>query len=103
MLARIDVIGSLVGNTPLQKIRLSGANVFVKLEYFNHSGSIKEKFPRVKVIAVDIEGSVIFGGPPQRRLISGIGSSKIPPILEHAIIDEVLYVTHEDTGVCRRH
>jgi cysteine synthase A len=246
MLATIDAIGPLVGNTPLQKIRLSGANVFVKLEYFNHSGSIKdraayhimregikkgnidkntvivesssgnfaialamicrtlgirfipvidpnisgyyekllrlicpemvkvkdmdstggylltrikmveaickhtsnsfwtnqygnpdnflayyhtlgveicnsfdrldylfigvssggtitgvsrrvkEKFPRVKVIAVDIEGSVIFGGPPQRRLISGIGSSKIPPILEHAIIDEVLYVTHDE-------
>jgi 2,3-diaminopropionate biosynthesis protein SbnA len=58
------------------------------------SRRIKEKFARAKVIAVDIEGSVIFGGCPKRRLISGIGSSKIPSILQHALIDEVMYVTH---------
>lgn len=56
------------------------------------SRRIKEKFPQVKIVAVDIEGSVIFGQPPKKRYISGLGSSKVPGMIGEAIIDEVVHV-----------
>lgn len=56
------------------------------------SRAIKAKIPNCRVIAVDIEGSVVFGGAPKRRLIPGIGSSMVPKILEMAYIDEVVCV-----------
>jgi N-(2-amino-2-carboxyethyl)-L-glutamate synthase len=56
------------------------------------SKSIKEKMPHVKIIAVDVEGSVIFNQPPIKRHISGIGASQRPPIIENARIDDVIIV-----------
>ncbi len=53
------------------------------------SRRIKEAFPACVVVAVDTEGSVIFGGPPKKRRIPGIGSSIVPPLCEQAVIDEV--------------
>ncbi len=61
------------------------------------SNKIKEKFPEVKVIAVDIIGSVIFGNPAKKRYIPGIGSSMVPMILKQAKIDEVVMVDEEST------
>ena len=61
------------------------------------SQKVKEQFPNSKIIAVDIDGSVIFGGTPKKRVIPGIGSSKIPKIIEQAIIDDVVYVNEEQT------
>lgn len=60
------------------------------------SRKVKEKFPDITIVAVDIEGSVIFNIPPQKRYVSGLGSSKVPSILENAIIDEIMIVTHEE-------
>ena len=57
------------------------------------SRRIKEKFPHVKVVAVDVEGSVIFGMPPAKRYISGLGSSKVPDMIKEAIIDHVIHVS----------
>jgi N-(2-amino-2-carboxyethyl)-L-glutamate synthase len=54
---------------------------------------IKEKLPRVTIVGVDVEGSVIFGQSPEKRYISGIGSSLVPPILQYAKIDEVAFVS----------
>jgi N-(2-amino-2-carboxyethyl)-L-glutamate synthase len=54
------------------------------------SKKIKENFPNVKVIAVDVEGSVIFGNAAKKRYIPGIGSSMVPAILKEAFIDEVV-------------
>jgi cysteine synthase A len=54
------------------------------------SCKIKQDFPDAKVIAVDIIGSVIFGHPPKKRYIPGIGSSMVPEILKKARIDEVV-------------
>ena len=61
------------------------------------SRKIKERFPNAKVIAVDIIGSVIFGGAPQKRYIPGIGSSMVPDILENAIIDDVVMMDEVST------
>ncbi|MGD2087362.1 MAG: 2,3-diaminopropionate biosynthesis protein SbnA [Candidatus Aminicenantes bacterium] len=61
------------------------------------SNKIKERFPQAKVIAVDIYGSVIFGHPPQKRYIPGIGSSMVPEILKKAKIDDVVIVDEVST------
>lgn len=56
------------------------------------SQKVKERFPNVKVIAVDIYGSVIFGNPARKRYIPGIGSSMVPDIIKQAKIDDVVMV-----------
>jgi N-(2-amino-2-carboxyethyl)-L-glutamate synthase len=61
------------------------------------SRRLKERFPAVKVVAVDAEGSVIFGGKPRHRYIPGIGSSIVPDLLRHALIDDAVRVPELDT------
>jgi cysteine synthase A len=61
------------------------------------SNKIKERFPNARVVAVDIIGSVIFGHPPQKRYIPGIGSSMVPDILKQARIDHVVMMDEIST------
>jgi cysteine synthase A len=61
------------------------------------SRRVKRHRPRTKVIAVDVAGSVIFGDPPRDRHIPGIGSSIRPPLLDHALIDDVVIVPESTT------
>jgi len=66
------------------------------------SRRLKERYPKVRVIAVDSEGSVIFGGAPRKRHIPGIGSSIVPPLLSHARIDDVVLIPERETvEACR--
>jgi cysteine synthase A len=66
------------------------------------SRRLKEHFPKVRIIAVDTEGSVIFGGAPRSRHIPGIGSSIVPPLLAHARIDDVVWIPERETvQACR--
>ena len=62
------------------------------------SRRLKERYPRVRVIGVDAEGSVIFGGAPRKRHIPGIGSSIVPPLLSHARIDDVVLVSERESA-----
>lgn len=55
---------------------------------------LKEYFPTIKVIAVDIEGSLIFRDTFQKRYISGIGASKRSNFLKYAKLDDVIHVSH---------
>jgi cysteine synthase A len=65
------------------------------------SRRLKECYPGVRVIAVDTEGSVIFGGPPRKRTIPGIGSSIVPPLVLQAVIDDVVLIPERETvGAC---
>lgn len=66
------------------------------------SRKIKEEHPNAKIIAVDIEGSVIFGGKPRKRHIPGIGSSIHPAILANAFIDDVV-ITDEVSSIRECH
>jgi len=59
------------------------------------SQRLKERFPYIKIIAVDIEGSLIFSEKPCIRKISGLGSSMRSSLMESAIIDEVIILSHE--------
>jgi cysteine synthase A len=66
------------------------------------SRRLKEHCPNVRVIAVDAEGSAIFGGEPRARHIPGIGSSIVPPLLSHAKIDDVVWISEQETvQACR--
>lgn len=57
---------------------------------------VRERFPAARIVAVDIEGSVIFGSRPKKRYIPGMGSSMRPALLEFAQIDEVVHVSEPD-------
>src|SRR5258708_12982752 len=61
------------------------------------SRRLKEHYPNIRVIAVDTEGSAIFGGEPRKRHIPGIGSSIVPQLLSHAKIDDVVLVSERET------
>jgi cysteine synthase A len=49
---------------------------------------LKEKFPDIKIIAVDIEGSLAMGGYPKKRSISGMGSSRASSFIPISKVDE---------------
>ncbi|BAK77325.1 pyridoxal-5'-phosphate-dependent enzyme [Pseudogulbenkiania sp. NH8B] len=61
------------------------------------SRRLKEHFPKVQIVGVDSEGSVIFGGEPHKRHIPGIGSSIVPPLLAEAEVDEVVLIPERET------
>lgn len=61
------------------------------------SRRVKESIPSAKIIAVDVEGSAIFGQAPKRRAIPGLGSSISPGLLKQAVIDEFEIVSEADT------
>jgi 2,3-diaminopropionate biosynthesis protein SbnA len=61
------------------------------------SHRIKETHPHCHIIAVDAEGSIIFGGPPKKRRIPGIGSSIIPPLSTQALIDHIHIIPETQT------
>ena len=60
------------------------------------SRRLKERYPNVRIIAVDTQGSVIFGGAPKKRHIPGIGSSIVPPLLSQARIDDVVLISERE-------
>ncbi|GAA1229102.1 2,3-diaminopropionate biosynthesis protein SbnA [Prauserella halophila] len=64
---------------------------------------LKETYQGIRVIAIDAEGSAIFGGHPKKRRIPGLGSSITPELFDHALIDDVVVVPERDTVEgCRR-
>lgn len=63
------------------------------------SRKIKEVSPITKVIAVDAEGSVIFGATPKKRFIPGLGSSIVPALISSCLIDEVIHVREQETVI----
>src|SRR5438093_3423318 len=61
------------------------------------SRRLKEHYPHIRVIAVDTEGSAIFGGAPRKRHIPGIGSSIVPRLLAYAKIDDIVLMSDRET------
>lgn len=53
---------------------------------------LREILPELVVIAVDTHRSCLFGQPPGRRLLRGLGNSILPENLLHTLIDEVHWV-----------
>jgi cysteine synthase A len=66
------------------------------------SRRLRERFPALRVIAVDAVGSVIFGAPAGPRELPGIGSSRVPELCRPEEIDEVVHVDDVDAALgCR--
>jgi cysteine synthase A len=66
------------------------------------SRRLKERYPNIRIIAVDTQGSVIFGDAPRKRHIPGVGSSIVPPLVSQALIDDVVLVSERETvAACR--
>ena len=58
---------------------------------------LKKRKPSVKIVAVEPALSpVLSGGEPGPHKIQGIGAGFIPPILNTAIIDEIMLATNEE-------
>lgn len=56
-----------------------------------------------RLIAVDAEGSVIFGCEPKKRLVPGLGAGRVPELLDRDLVDEVLFIDDRDcVAGCRR-
>lgn len=57
---------------------------------------VRARERETRVIAVDAAGSAIFGGPPARRIIPGLGAGLVPPLFSPDLADEHLQVSSLD-------
>lgn len=65
--------------------------------------SIREHSPGTALVAIDVVGSVTFGGPPGTRYFSGLGAGVQPVFFDRAMFDDTLLVTEEETVIECRH
>jgi cysteine synthase A len=64
---------------------------------------LKQRKPSVRVVAVEpAKAAVLSGGAPSNHLIQGIGAGFVPPILNRAVIDEVMTVSEDEAFACAR-
>jgi cysteine synthase len=64
---------------------------------------LKQRKPGVRVVAVEpAKAAVLSGGMPSNHLIQGIGAGFVPPILNRAVIDEVIAVSEDESFACAR-
>ncbi|HWK17719.1 MAG TPA: cysteine synthase A [Solirubrobacteraceae bacterium] len=58
---------------------------------------LKERNPKLYVVAVEPSASAVLSGrPPGPHKIQGIGAGFVPPVLNRAVIDEVIPVDDDD-------
>ncbi len=92
--------GELV-NT-LDRLDLLVAGVSTSGSIMGTSRRLKEKFPHLKVVAVDAVGSSLFGATKGTRKLPGIGASRVPELLRREEIDQVIYVNDWESAMgCR--
>lgn len=62
----------------------------------------KEAQPETRIIAVDTDGSITFGGAPGPRYVPGMGTSRVPEICDPDLVDAVVLVPEIDgVRLCR--
>lgn len=61
------------------------------------ASEIKTYFPNIKVVAVDVTGSMVFQNVPQKRNLSGLGSSRKSNFIDgDSEIDEVMIFSESE-------
>jgi cysteine synthase A len=74
----------------------TGGTVMGCARWFRDNGE------NVRIVGVDAVGSVTFGQPTAPRFIPGLGASEPPPLVDPALIDDVVHVTETETvTTCR--
>jgi cysteine synthase A len=64
---------------------------------------LKQKLPKVQIVAVEpARSAVLSGGKPRPHAIQGIGASFVPGVLNREIIDRVVQVRDEDATAWAR-
>ena len=64
---------------------------------------LKERNPAVRVVAVEPDGAAVLSGRPAgKHQMPGIGVGLVPEVLNRAVIDEVVAVTHDDAFATAR-
>lgn len=59
--------------------------------------ALKMLYPTTRIVAVEpAESPLLSGGEAGRHVIQGIGANFIPPVLDRALLDEVVTVTGDD-------
>ncbi|NUO62006.1 MAG: cysteine synthase A [Gemmatimonadaceae bacterium] len=59
--------------------------------------ALKEKWPKLKVLAVEpAKSAVLSGGAPSPHKIQGVGTGFIPAVLDRSVLDGTVAVTEED-------
>jgi cysteine synthase len=57
---------------------------------------LKQRNPNLRVVAVEPEDSAVLSGrPPGPHKIQGIGAGFVPPILDRAVIDEIVTIGNQ--------
>src|ERR671931_590138 len=60
-------------------------------------GFLKERNPAARIVAVEPAASAVLSGqPPGPHKIQGIGAGFVPPVLDRALLDEIVAVDDED-------
>ncbi len=64
---------------------------------------LKSRNPAVQLIAVEPDASpVLSGGKPGPHKIQGIGAGFVPKVLNSALIDRIIQISHENAGKTAR-
>ena len=64
---------------------------------------IKGRKPEFKAIAVEpADSPVLSGGKPGSHKIQGIGAGFVPDVLRTELVDEIIQVSNEDSGIMAR-
>ena len=63
---------------------------------------LKEKNPRIKVIGVDSEASVLSGGRTRPSAVEGIGEDHVPQTLNAHVVDEWIRVSDKESFLSAR-